>query len=111
MGGLHSAKIILYSVDFEEIEYLQHRDRWEEAGRVLAEAATRIEHIKKAIDDMDWSNHAARYLVLVTDAGPRSAGDPLSSTGLDAEALRALARESPLCLPPSTGRWRSARPG
>ena len=49
--------------------------------------------VKKALDEMQWSEHAARYLVLVTDAGPRSAGDPLSSTGLDAEALRALARE------------------
>lgn len=49
--------------------------------------------VKKALDDMDWSSHAARYLVLITDAGPRTAGDPLSSTGLDAEALRQLARQ------------------
>ncbi len=49
--------------------------------------------IKKALDEMQWSEHAARYLVLVTDAGPRTASDPLSSTGLDAEKLRALARE------------------
>jgi hypothetical protein len=49
--------------------------------------------VKLALDDMDWSSQAARYLVLVTDAGPRTAGDPLSSTGLDAEALRNLARE------------------
>lgn len=43
LGGLHSARIVLYSVDFDEIEGLQHRDRWDEAGRVLARAATRIE--------------------------------------------------------------------
>jgi serine/threonine-protein kinase PpkA len=49
--------------------------------------------IKQALDDMDWASHAARYLVLVTDAGPRRAGDPLSSTGLDATALHELARE------------------
>lgn len=49
--------------------------------------------VKQALDEMQWSDHAARYLVLVTDAGPRTGGDPLSSTGLDAEALRALARE------------------
>ena len=49
--------------------------------------------VKKALDDMDWSTHAARYLVLVTDAGPRLPDDPLSSTGLDAQALRQLARE------------------
>ncbi len=49
--------------------------------------------VKQALDDMQWGPHAARYLVLVTDAGPRRAGDPLSSTGLDARALRQLARE------------------
>ena len=49
--------------------------------------------VKQALDDMQWSSHAARYLVLITDAGPRTAGDPLSSTGLNAQALRQLARE------------------
>jgi len=49
--------------------------------------------VKQALDDMQWAPHAARYLVLVTDAGPRRGGDPLSSTGLDARALRQLARE------------------
>lgn len=48
--------------------------------------------VKQALDDMDWRGHAARYLVLVTDAGPRGAADPLSSTGMDAQALRQLAR-------------------
>ncbi len=41
--------------------------------------------VKQALDDMDWAPHAARYLVLVTDAGPRDGSDPLSSTGMDAE--------------------------
>ena len=49
--------------------------------------------VKQALDDMDWSSHAARYLVLVTDAGPRPGSDPLSSSGLGAAALRKLARE------------------
>lgn len=43
LGGLHSAKIALYSVDFEEIEQLQHTDEWEEAGRILARDAVRVE--------------------------------------------------------------------
>ncbi len=43
LGGLHSAKIILYSVDFHEIETRQHTDRWEDAGRFLADAARSIE--------------------------------------------------------------------
>ncbi|HWQ10287.1 MAG TPA: aspartate/glutamate racemase family protein, partial [Holophaga sp.] len=43
LGGLHSAKVLLYSVDFDEIEVLQRTDRWDEAGRILADAATRLE--------------------------------------------------------------------
>ncbi|WP_315809090.1 aspartate/glutamate racemase family protein [Pseudomonas sp. C9-3] len=39
LGGLHSAKIALYSVDFHEIERLQHAGDWEAAGRLLADAA------------------------------------------------------------------------
>ncbi|WP_371495980.1 aspartate/glutamate racemase family protein [Kitasatospora sp. NBC_00374] len=43
LGGLHSAKCVLYSVDFAEIERLQAAGRWEEAGEVLAEAAKSLE--------------------------------------------------------------------
>ena len=43
LGGLHSAKILLYSVDFDGIERLQHQDRWDEAGDVLVDAARRLE--------------------------------------------------------------------
>ncbi|MBI1294238.1 amino acid racemase [bacterium] len=43
LGGLHSARIAMVSVDFEEIEKLQHADRWADAGAVLAEAAQRVE--------------------------------------------------------------------
>ncbi len=42
-GGLHSAKMLLYSVDFAEIEKLQSSGRWHEAGQLLAEAAVRLE--------------------------------------------------------------------
>ncbi len=42
-GGLHSAKILLYSVDFAEIEQLQSRGQWQEAGVILGEAARRLE--------------------------------------------------------------------
>jgi hypothetical protein len=47
--------------------------------------------VKRAITDMDWSNHNARYVVLITDAGARGEDDPLSSTGMTAEGLRQLA--------------------
>ena len=43
LGGLHSAKLILHSVDFHDIEQLQQEDRWEEAGSLLARAAHQIE--------------------------------------------------------------------
>jgi aspartate racemase len=43
LGGQHSAKIWMYSVDFEEIEVLQASGNWDEAGRVLADAAARLE--------------------------------------------------------------------
>jgi aspartate racemase len=43
LGGLHSAKVILYSVDFHEVERLQHRGDWEAAGALLAHAARALE--------------------------------------------------------------------
>jgi len=43
LGGLHSAQIALWSVDFAPIEALQHQGRWEQAGASLAEAAQRVE--------------------------------------------------------------------
>lgn len=43
LGGLHSAELVLYSVDFEPVEQLQVRGDWDEAGRVLARAAQGVE--------------------------------------------------------------------
>lgn len=43
LGGLHSAKIALYSVDFEPIEQLQHVGDWDETAKILSEAAKRIQ--------------------------------------------------------------------
>ena len=43
LGGLHSAKIVLYSVDFEEIELLQREGRWDEAGEILAKNVKSLE--------------------------------------------------------------------
>jgi aspartate racemase len=39
LGGLHSAKLVLHSVDFAEIEALQRADDWDAAGAILADAA------------------------------------------------------------------------
>ena len=43
LGGLHSAKIVLYSVDFDPIEKLQQSGDWEATGHILADAARSIE--------------------------------------------------------------------
>ncbi len=43
LGGLHSAKILMYSVDFEELVALKHRGAWDDIGRILAAAAAQLE--------------------------------------------------------------------
>ena len=43
LGGLHSAKIALYSVDFEPIEQLQHRGDWPATADILVDGARRVE--------------------------------------------------------------------
>lgn len=63
LGGLHSARIVLYSVDFEEIERLQHADRWPEAGHLLADAALALQRA------------GADFLVLCTNTMHRVAPD------------------------------------
>jgi len=54
--------------------------------------------VNEAIRDPAWSDYYARYVVLITDAGPRDSSDPLSSTGLDADSLRRLASEKDIAL-------------
>lgn len=43
LGGFHSAKCLLYSVDFHEIEECQNRGDWERSADILAEAAASLE--------------------------------------------------------------------
>jgi aspartate racemase len=43
LGGLHSARCLLYSVDFADIEVMQAQGRWDDAAAVLAEAARGLE--------------------------------------------------------------------
>ena len=43
LGGFHSARSIMYSVDFAEIETLQQQGRWEEATELMVTAARRVE--------------------------------------------------------------------
>ncbi|AXH12081.1 aspartate/glutamate racemase family protein [Halarcobacter bivalviorum] len=55
LGGLHSAKVVIYSVDFDEIEKLQHEGKWDETAKILSEAAKNIQ------------NASADFLVICTN--------------------------------------------
>ncbi|WP_397538130.1 aspartate/glutamate racemase family protein [Rummeliibacillus pycnus] len=55
LGGLHSAKCLLYSVDFTEIERYQAEGDWESAGKSLGEVATSLE------------NAGAEFIVICTN--------------------------------------------
>jgi aspartate racemase len=43
LGGLHSAEILMFSVDFEQIEKLQRGRKWKEATKIMVDAAGRLE--------------------------------------------------------------------
>lgn len=49
--------------------------------------------IEHALQAMDWSGFGGRFVVLVTDAGPRDADDPLSTTRLSAAGMNSLIKE------------------
>ena len=43
LGGLHSAKLVLYSFEFDELERLQRAEMWKEAGQMMVTAAQALE--------------------------------------------------------------------
>ncbi|MBF4517150.1 aspartate/glutamate racemase family protein [Flavobacterium sp. ANB] len=43
LGGVHSAKSLLYSVDFDEIAILQKEEKWDKLGELMVEAAQKLE--------------------------------------------------------------------
>lgn len=44
LGSLHSAKVVIYSVDFDEIEKLQHSGDWDKTAEILSEAGKNIQN-------------------------------------------------------------------
>jgi len=44
LGGLHSARSLMFSVEFAEIETLQHEGRWQEAAKIMVDAARSLEN-------------------------------------------------------------------
>ena len=70
VGGLSSARVLLHSVDFAQVERLQAQDRWEEAGDLLATAAAGLEA------------GGAELLVLCTNTMHKVAGQIEAATTL-----------------------------
>ncbi len=63
LGGLHSAKSLMYSVDFDEIEKLQHTGKWNEATEIMIDAAKRLE------------KGGAEFIVICTNTMHKMAND------------------------------------
>lgn len=85
LGGIHSAKVLMYSFDFGEIEALQAAGKWDEATAMLAEIGQTL-----ARGGADFLMICCNTMHLMADAVERAAGIPLlhiaDATG---EAIRA----------------------
>jgi aspartate racemase len=85
LGGLHSAKLVLYSVDFQEIEHLQRSEAWDEAGQLLGLAARALRAA-----GADFIVLCTNTMHKVADSIERAAGLPLLHIAdPTAEAIRA----------------------
>jgi len=93
LGGLHSARCILYSVDFGELGKLQREGKWEELAGLMVEAAERLQGagadcivictntMHKLADDIESSINIP--LIHIADA----TGDEIRKSGLSRVAL------------------------
>ncbi len=63
LGGLHSAKILMFSLDFAEIEKLQSQGKWDQAGEILIRAAQGLE------------KGGADFILICTNTMHKLAGD------------------------------------
>jgi aspartate racemase len=70
LGGLHSAECLMYSVDFHEIEVLQHQNKWEELTDIMVNAAERLKIA------------GADFIVICTNTMHKMAGDIESRAGI-----------------------------
>ena len=70
LGGVHSARCLLWSFDFGEIEALQHAGRWDEATTLLIEAAQRLER------------GGADFFLLCTNTMHRMADEVAAAVGI-----------------------------
>jgi aspartate racemase len=70
LGGLHSAKSLMMTVDFAEIEKLQHEDHWDEAAQILIRSAQSLER------------GGADFIVLCTNTMHKVADQIIKNTGI-----------------------------
>jgi len=42
LGGLHSARLVLYNLDFDEVQRAQHEDRWDYLASILIDAGNAV---------------------------------------------------------------------
>lgn len=70
LGGLHSAECLMYSVDFQEIESLQHQNKWEELTNIMVDTAQKLK------------NADANFIVICTNTMHKMASDIESRVGI-----------------------------
>ena len=63
LGGLHSAQCLMYSVDFEKIEVLQHEEKWDELTEIMIDVAQKLK------------NGGADFIIICTNTMHKMAND------------------------------------
>ena len=76
LGGSHSAKVLLYSVDFDEVARMQHEGRWEDFRTLLIDAANRLDR-----GGADFFLICANTPHIVADGVEQGVGIPLVHIG------------------------------
>jgi aspartate racemase len=70
LGGFHSAECLMYSVDFEKIEVLQHQNKWDELADIMVQAAEKLK------------NGGADFIVICTNTMHKLVGDIEDRVGI-----------------------------
>jgi len=94
LGGAHSAKLIVYSIDFDPMAKLQAEGRWDEAGAMLADAARKLELAGADVIAIgaNTMHKVAKQVTAATKLPLIHIGDALAA------GLRGDARSKPLLL-------------
>ncbi len=94
-GLEYDAKVIAPLTDVANADrFLSLVDRVEEASASsVGFGEDPFQGIATAIEKLDWKNFNARYVVLITDASARDAGDPNGATGLDSYTINSYAEK------------------